>query len=112
LETTHSVSEQTVFIKSGSEFHQLPIQNIKYIESDGNYVSFQTIKRSILARYKISEVKELLPQQFFVRIHRSYIVAIKHIETVKKHCVPIDGNEIPISSNYREGFLTIIDNKT
>jgi len=109
-ETSNDVSEQTVFIKSGSEFHQLPIQNIKYIESDGNYVTFHTTKRSILARYKISEVKELLPQQFFVRIHRSYIVAIKHIETVKKHCVVIDGVEIPISSNYREGFLTIIDN--
>jgi two-component system LytT family response regulator len=110
-EATSDISEQTVFIKSGSEFHQLPIQNIKYIESDGNYVTFHTTKRSILARYKISEVKDLLPQLSFVRIHRSYIVAIKHIETVKKHCVLIDGNEIPISSNYRDGFLTIIDNK-
>jgi DNA-binding LytR/AlgR family response regulator len=111
-ETSSDISEQTVFIKSGSEFHQLPIQDIRYIESDGNYVTFHTTKRSILARYKISEVKELLPLQFFVRIHRSYIVALKHIETVKRHCVVMDGNEIPISSNYREGFLTIIDNKT
>jgi len=110
-ETSQDLSEQTIFIKSGSEFHQLPIQNIKYIESDGNYVTFHTTKRSILARYKISEVKELLPQQFFVRIQRSYIVAIKHIETVKKHCVVIDGVEIPISSKYRDGFLLMIENK-
>ncbi len=110
-ETSHDLSEQTVFIKSGSEFHQISIQNIKYIESDGNYVTFHTTKRSILARYKISEVKELLPQQLFVRIQRSYIVAIKHIETVKKHCVVIDGIEIPISSKYREGFLLMIENK-
>lgn len=109
LETSQETLEQTVFIKSGSEFHQVSIQNIKYIESDGNYVTFHTSKRSILARYKISEVKELLPQLFFVRVHRSYIVAIKHIETIKKHCVLIDGVEIPISSNYREGFLTFID---
>ncbi|WP_394357635.1 LytTR family transcriptional regulator DNA-binding domain-containing protein [Psychroserpens ponticola] len=40
-----------------------------------------------------------MPQQLFVRIHRSYIIAIKHIETFKKYCVVIDGNEIPISSN-------------
>jgi DNA-binding LytR/AlgR family response regulator len=110
-ETSSDESEQTVFIKSGSEFHQLPIQSIKYIESDGNYVTFHTTKRSILARYKISEVKEILPQQSFVRIHRSYIVAVKHIETVKKHCVVIDGIEVPISSNYREGFLTIIEER-
>ena len=109
-EISPDISEQTIFIKSGLEFHQLFIQNIKYIESDGNYVTFHTTKRSILARYKISEVKELLPQHFFVRIHRSFIVGIKHIETVKKHCVVIDGNEITIRSNYREGFLSFIDN--
>lgn len=108
-EISSDVSEQTIFIKSGSEFHQLFVQNIKYIESDGNYVTFYTDKRPILARYKISEVLELLPAAYFTRIHRSYIVALKHIETVKKHCVVIDNEEIPISSKYREGFLTIID---
>ncbi len=108
-EISPDISEQTIFIKSGSEFHQLFIQNIKYIESDGNYVTFYTDKRPILARYKLSEVLELLPKEFFTRIHRSYIVALKHIETVKKHCVIIDDKEIPISSNYREGFFALID---
>ena len=103
------ISEQRIFIKSGSEFHQLFIQNIKYIESDGNYVTFYTDKRPILARYKLSEVLELLPLEYFTRIHRSYIVALKHIETVKKHCVIINDKEIPISSNYREKFVAIID---
>jgi len=104
------ISEQTIFIKSGSEFHQLFIQNIKYIESEGNYVTFHSDNRPILARYKISEVLELLPKEYFTRIHRSYIIALKHIETVKKHAVVIDAREIPISGNYREGFIAMIDN--
>ena len=104
------ISKQTIFIKSGSEFHQLFVQNIEYIESDGNYVTFYINKRPILARYKISEVLELLPKEYFTRIHRSYIVALKHIVTIKKHCVVIDNKEIPISSKYREGFLKIIQN--
>ena len=107
-EISSDISDQTIFIKSGSEFHQVSIQNIKWIESDGNYVTFYTDKRPILARYKLSEVLELLPKEYFTRIHRSYIVALKHIETVKKHCVVIDNKEIPISSKYREGFLNII----
>lgn len=110
LETSQELSEQTVFIKSGSEFHQVPVLDIKYIESDGNYVTFYTTKRAILARYKISEVETFLPEQSFVRVHRSYLVAIKHIETIKKHCVVIDGTEIPISKNYREHFFSIIEN--
>jgi DNA-binding LytR/AlgR family response regulator len=108
-ETPYETNEQTVFIKSGAEFHQLPIQNIKYIESDGNYVTFNTTTRTIIARYKLSEVLEFLPQQYFVRVHRSFIVALKHIETVKKHCVLIDKKEIPMSSNYRDDFLTKIE---
>ena len=107
-QTSNDSSEQTIFIKSGSEFHQVSIQNIKWIESDGNYVTFHTTKRSILARYKLSEVIDIIPKQLFVRIHRSYIVALKHIETIKKHCIVIDEKEIPISGKYREGFLTII----
>jgi len=107
--TSKGISDQIVFIKSGSEFHQLPIQNIKYIESDGNYVTFHTTKRSILARYKLSEVLDLLPDHLFVRIHRSFIIALKHIETIKKHCVVIQEIEIPISSKYREGFFIMID---
>lgn len=72
-------------------------------------MTFYTDKRSILARYKLSEVLELLPKEYFTRIHRSYIVALKHIKTVKKHCVIINDKEIPISSNYREKFIAIID---
>jgi len=106
--TANDSPEQTIFIKSGSEFHQVSIQNIKWIESDGNYVTFHTTKRSILARYKLSEVIDIIPKQQFVRIHRSYIVALKHIETIKKHCVVIDEKEVPISSKYREGFLTML----
>ncbi|MEQ5791606.1 response regulator transcription factor [Muricauda sp. NFXS6] len=107
-EISNDVGQQTIFIKSGAEFHQLYVQDIKYVESDGNYVTFHTGKGPVLARYKISEVLEILPKELFIRIHRSYIVALKHIETVKKHCVVIDAKEIPISSNYREGFLAII----
>ena len=103
-------SDHSIFIKSGSEFHQLAIQDIKYVESDGNYVTFYSTKRSTLARYKISEVINLLPKHLFARVHRSYIVAIKQIDIVKKHCVVIDGKDIPISSNYREGFITMIEN--
>jgi two-component system, LytTR family, response regulator len=110
-ESSADLAEQTIFIKSGAEFHQLSIKNIKYIESDGNYVTFHTDNRPILARYKLSEVLELLPSSLFVRTHRSFVVALKQIETVKNHCVVIDKHEVPLSSTYRQGFLEIINSK-
>jgi len=110
-ESNASVVDQTIFIKSGSEFHQLAIQEIKYIESDSNYVTFYTNSKPILARYKLSEVLSLLPSHQFVRIHRSYAVALKHIVTIKNHCVIIGTQEVPISSTYRAGFLDLINGK-
>jgi len=110
-ESNASVVDQTIFIKSGSEFHQLAIQEIKYIESDSNYVTFYTNNKPILARYKLSEVLSLLPSHQFVRIHRSYAVALKHIVTIKNHCVVIGTQEVPISSTYRAGFLDLINGK-
>ena len=107
-QVTQSISQQTIFIKSGQDQHQVILQDIKYIESDGNYVTFFTTKRSILARYKISEVLAMLPQKYFIRIHRSYIVALQYIETVKTHCVVIDCKEIPVSANYRENLRSVI----
>ena len=65
LPLIQSTNQQTVFIKSGQEYHQVALDKIKYIESDGNYVTFVTTTRSILARYKISEVLEMLPQVQF-----------------------------------------------
>lgn len=109
LESVQNANEQTIFIKSGTQLHQVAIQKIKHIESDGNYVTFHTTTRSILARHKISEVLDFLPEKFFVRTHRSHIVALKYIETIKKHCVIIGGKEIPMSSNYRESLLLIIE---
>jgi len=106
------VAQETIFIKSGSEFHQLSIQDIKYIESESNYVTFHSNNKPILARYKLSEVLSLLPSHQFVRIHRSYAVALKHITTIKNHCVVIGAQEVPISGTYREGFLEIINGKT
>ncbi len=112
LDLNASLADQTIFIKSGSEFHQLAIQNIKYIESDGNYVTFYTNNKPILARNKLSVVLSQLPSYQFVRIHRSYAVALKHIATVKNHCVVIGKQEVPISSTYREVFLKLINSKS
>ena len=108
IEVIQNSTAQTIFIKSGSNFHQLEINSIRYVESEGNYVTFHTTKSAVVARYKISEILDKLPSQLFTRIHRSYIIALPHIEIVKKHCVVINGKEIPISSNYREGFLKVI----
>jgi two-component system LytT family response regulator len=73
------------------------------------FIIFHKEIRPVLARYKLSEILELFLKEFFARIHPAYIVDFKYVETVKKLCVVINANKIPIGSNYIEGFFAVID---
>ena len=95
----------SVFLKSGTQINQVPIKTIKYIEGAGNYMTFYTETKKIMALMNMKEVSELLPSNEFVRIHKSYIVSLVHIDIIEKHRVIIDKTPVPIGVSYREEFL-------
>jgi len=51
----------------------------------------------------------LLPAGLFVRVHRSYVVALNRIDTILKHSLRIGATEIPIGESYRKDFMRMID---
>jgi len=84
------------------------IEEILYIEAAGNYICFQTAGKKVMSLMNMKEVLELLPDGEFVRIHKSYIVALRHIEAIESQDVVVGGKEIPIGITYREHFFTLI----
>lgn len=95
----------TIFVKSGTQIHQININNIHYIEAAGNYMTFFFEDKKVMAHMSFQDVQDLLPTQLFERIHKSYIVSIKHIRIIEKHRVMIGDRSIPIGVTYRENFL-------
>lgn len=91
----------SIFIKSGYEKIQIDIEDILYAEGGGNYVVFVTRNKKIASRLTMAEAEALLPQRSFIRIHRSYIAARKHIKKIDRKSVWIDTFELPIGSAYR-----------
>jgi len=91
----------SVFIKSGYEKIRVDIEDILYAEGGGNYVVFVTRNKKIASRLTMAEAEALLPQRSFIRIHRSYIAARKHIKKIDRKSVWIDTFELPIGSAYR-----------
>jgi DNA-binding LytR/AlgR family response regulator len=73
---------------------------ILYLEAAGNYVTFVLNDRSVLSRSTFSEAASLLPADKFVRVHRSYIVAVSRIDKVERHQVTIDKQKIPVGEAY------------
>lgn len=98
----NAIPPGAVFIKSGAHTHQVKISDILFMEKAGNYIAIHLIDRKILIRENMSDIFELIPDTEFVRVHKSFVVAIKQISTIEVHQVTIKGIKIPVGSSYRE----------
>jgi len=92
----------TVFLKSGSQTHQVKVSDILYLEKEGNYITVYLKDKRILMRENMADIFSIIPANEFVRVHKSYIVAIEHIAMIEVHQLVINGEKIPIGSTYRE----------
>ena len=99
-----SESEQDcIFIKTGSTIHKLHLDEIVYIKGLSEYVQI-CVKGEIKLLTTLESLKHfenVLPQDKFIRIHKSYIINLNCIETVSPLSVTINGNHLPIGKKYR-----------
>lgn len=103
--------DKNILIKSGSQTHQVNVDDIRYIEGLGNYVNIYVHNEKIVTYKSLGDILDLLPEKQFVRIHKSYIVAIRHIKSFEVHQVKLENKTIPIGKNYRKGFVELMKNR-
>lgn len=101
---TGSNEDPTIFIKSGPQTHQVKVKDILYLEKDGNYLTAHLKDRKIIIRENMGDVFDLVPAADFIRVHKSYIVAIKHISMIEVHQLTINNEKIPVGSTYRDSL--------
>ena len=77
------------------------LDDILFIESLKDYIRIFTSTRTIITKQPISSLEELLPAERFIRIHRSYIVALNKIESVKADAVELGKRELPIGRLFK-----------
>ncbi|HXH99130.1 MAG TPA: LytTR family DNA-binding domain-containing protein [Sphingobacteriaceae bacterium] len=98
-----------LFIKTGFEQVKVFFNDILYLEASGNYVTFALKDKSILSRSTFSEATSLVPEEKFIRVHRSYIVAADKIDKIERHQLIINGIKIPVSDAYAQNLSVIIN---
>ena len=103
-----SSSMSSVFIKSGYEQIRVELKDILYAEGSGNYVQFVLENKKIASRLTMSEAEALLPISGFIRVHRSYIAARKHIRKMDRKNIWIKQTELPIGAVYISDIEKII----
>lgn len=101
--------ENNLFIKSGRRIFNIEIDKIKYIEASGSYVIFVTESKKHMCLQNMDEALNSLPAENFARVHKSYIVSLKHIEKIEDNQIKIGDITISIGRTYRENFFRKIN---
>ncbi|TPD69928.1 LytR/AlgR family response regulator transcription factor [Flavobacterium microcysteis] len=110
-EIQSSNSVDFIFIKTDgkNKFAKLFLKDILYIESLQNYICIHTLEQQFITHSSLRNVLESLPQDDFVQTHKSYVVALKQIESTDNFSVFINNKELPIGATYKDDFFKRID---
>lgn len=108
---TDDNQETTIYLKSGPQIYPVKLGDILYLEKDGNYMTVHLKDKRILIRESMSGVFDLVPVADFIRVHKSYVVAIRHITKIEAHRLAVNGEHIPIGRSCRESVRTRLGGK-
>jgi two-component system LytT family response regulator len=98
-----------VFIKDGTKLVKINLDDILYVEGLKDYVTIVTKTQKVVSLQRLKSLEAQLPADKFIRIHHSYIIALKAIETIHRGEVQIGAHFIPISDSYRKSFKEFIE---
>jgi DNA-binding LytR/AlgR family response regulator len=100
------------FIKCGNKYEKIQFTDILYIQGMQNYVTIYTCKGKYVTLLCLKTLEENLDHKAFIRVHKSYIVAVSKIEGIEGNEIKIQSFRIPISRNYHEQVIEdVVKNK-
>jgi DNA-binding LytR/AlgR family response regulator len=97
-----------VYFRADRKMVKVMLQDILYIESMKDYVKIFTAQGTIITKQSISSVEEMLPENKFIRTHRSFIVSLEKINSFTNEIIDINKTEIPIGKLYRNTVLKVL----
>ncbi|HYF29590.1 MAG TPA: LytTR family DNA-binding domain-containing protein [Chitinophagaceae bacterium] len=94
-----------IYIKAEKKMRKVFLNDILYLESLKDFVRIQTTSKSIITYQTITYFEEKLPEDQFLRVHRSFIVSLHHIQSFTGTSIEINNFEIPIGRLYKMNVL-------
>ncbi len=99
------------FIRSASNYEKVFFNDILFIEASQNYMTIHTEKGKLMALLTIKSLEDQLPAGNFLRIHKSYIVSLEKVVSLRGNEVIIGTHKIPIGKNYKDQLLKIVNER-
>lgn len=103
--------ERYLYIKSDYKLIRIDLNDIAYIESIKDYVKIHLLNKeqAISSLTTLKSIEERLPEADFIRIHRSFIIAVNKIDALGRNSVYVGSAEIPVGDLYRESFKKLLN---
>lgn len=98
-------STDYLFLKVDRKIIKIQISDILFIESLKDYIRVKTPTSAFVSYQSLTSITEKLPAEKFIRIHRSFTIAIDKVTAIKGNLVEIGGQQIPISREHRQELL-------
>jgi two-component system, LytTR family, response regulator len=100
-----------IFVKSEHKIQKVYLHQILFIEGLKDYISIFTTNERIITLQNMKKMEDTLPEKHFVRVHKSYIVALNKIDSIERSRIRIGDKIIPVGDTYRDDFFKIVDGK-
>jgi len=105
-----AMEEGYLLVKYDYKWQKIAYKDIDYIEALDDYIKIVTTAKPLLIHMSMKTVMEKLPLKKFVRVHRSYIVALDKISSWNKNIIKIQTKSIPISYTYQRQAMDVLNN--
>ncbi|NCD70368.1 LytR/AlgR family response regulator transcription factor [Mucilaginibacter agri] len=100
-----------IFVKTEHKIQKVYLHDIMFIEGLKDYISIFTPEERIITLQNMKKMEDALPEKHFIRVHKSYIVALNKIDSIERSRISIADKVIPIGDTYRDAFFDKIEDK-
>ncbi len=100
------------FVKTEFRLEKIMFSDILYIEGMGDYLRIVMPNKKIMTLQNFKKMEEVLPEQKFFRVHKSYIIAVEKIENIERNRIKISDKLIPISETFKKPFFAFLDKRS
>jgi two-component system, LytTR family, response regulator len=98
------------FVKTEFRMQRVDFNDILYIEGMKEYLMIHTVSEKIMTLQSFKNIEEVLPSDNFIRVHKSYLVAINKIKSIERNRISIANKFIPIGATYKDAFFVVLGN--
>ena len=109
IQNTETVEDSKIFIKEDKKYHQIKLKDILFIEAYGNYVKINMVDKMIVSHQSLTSFTHNLPENQFIRVHKSFIISIDKIELIEGNRILIQDHKIPIGKMYKLNVNRLIE---